>query len=129
MQKFPNLFPDDSFRIVQRSKLIYDEKKWREVFHRTGERRTASGVYIFVTIEGDIFVRRASTQIGNTLISHIDLALGKDVDYAGTLYFSARSNRGILRKWTSESGHYRPSLERKSCAGLPEELFQPGQFI
>jgi hypothetical protein len=129
MQKFPNLFPDDPFRIVQRSKLIYDEKKWREVLQRTGERRTASGVYIFVTIEGDIFVRRASTQIGNTLISHIDLALGKDVDYAGTLYFSARSNRGILRKWTNESGHYRPSLERKSCAGLPEELFQPGQFL
>jgi len=97
MQKFPNLFPDDPFRIVQRSKLIYDEKKWREIL-QNGEKRTASGVYIFVAIEGNIFVRRTSIQMGNTLISHIDLALGKDVDYAGTLYFSARSNRGILRK-------------------------------
>jgi hypothetical protein len=128
MKKFPNLFPDDLFRIVQRSRLIYYNEKWREVLSN-GEKRTASGVYIFVTIEGVIFVRRASTQIGNTLIGHIDLALGKDVDYAGTLYFSARSNRGILRKWTNESGHYRPSPELRIRAGLPEELFQPGQFI
>jgi hypothetical protein len=128
MQKFPNLFPDDSFRIVQRSRLVDYNQKWREVLSN-GEKRTASGVYIFVTIEGVIFVRRASTQIGNTLIGHIDLALGKDVDYAGTLYFSARSNRGILRKWTNESGHYRPSSELKSRAGLPEELFQSSQFI
>ena len=29
----------------------------------------------------------------------------------------------------NESGHYRPSPELRIRAGLPEELFQPGQFI
>ena len=32
MKKFPNLFPDDSFRIVQRSRLVdYEEQQFNEV--------------------------------------------------------------------------------------------------
>ncbi|AFZ36517.1 hypothetical protein Sta7437_2998 [Stanieria cyanosphaera PCC 7437] len=54
--------------------------------------------------------------------------MGREVDYAGRLYFSGRTNRGILRKWTNESGHYRPPAKFKSMAGLPENLFQSGQF-
>jgi hypothetical protein len=92
------------------------------------ESRTASGVYNFVTQEGIIFIRRASSKVGGSLIGHLDLAMGREVDYAGRLYFSGRTNRGTLRKWTNESGHYRPSSDAKSTAGLPSELFQPGQF-
>lgn len=40
------------------------------------ESRTASGVYNFVTQEGIIFIRRASSKIGGSLIGHIDLAMG-----------------------------------------------------
>jgi hypothetical protein len=90
--------------------------------------RTASGVYNFVTQDGTIFIRRASAKVGNSLIGHVDLAMGYDVDYAGRLYFSGRTSRGILRKWTNESGHYRPSADSRNNAGLPDEKFQSGQF-
>jgi hypothetical protein len=93
-----------------------------------GEKRTASGVYNFVTQEGIVFIRKASAKVGSRLIGHIDLAIGREVDYAGRLYFSGRTNRGILRKWTNESGHYRPSPDSISWANLPEERFQSGQF-
>jgi hypothetical protein len=92
------------------------------------QKRTASGVYNFVSQEGVILIRRASAKVGSSLIGHIDLAMGKEVDYAGRLYFSGRTNRGILRKWTNESGHYRPSPEFMSRAGLPKKLFQLGQY-
>jgi hypothetical protein len=92
------------------------------------EIRTASGVYNFVTQSGTIFIRRASAKVGNSLIGHVDLAMGREVDYAGRLYFSGRTTRGILRKWTNESGHYRPPADARSNACLPEEKFQLGQF-
>ena len=127
MRKFPNLFPEDLPRIIQRSQLVLREGKWREVRYKRSE-RTASGVYNFVTLEGQMFICRASARVGGRAIGHVDLAMGKDVDYAGRLYFSGRTKRGILRKWTNESGHYRPTPELMSNAGLPEELFEPGQF-
>lgn len=90
--------------------------------------RTASGVYNFVTQGGIIFVRRASARVGNSLIGHIDLAMGRDVEYAGRLYFSGRYNRGVLRKWKNESGHYRPDAAFMVQANLPLELFEAGKF-
>jgi hypothetical protein len=129
LKKFPNLFPTDSPKVVQRSRLVFKEGKWREVTYKQKE-RTASGEYNFVvTLEGIVFIRTVSARVAGSPIGHIDLAMGKDVKYAGKLYFSGRNNRGILRKWTNESGHYRPCPEFMSNAGLfPKELFQPGQF-
>ena len=129
MKKFPNLFPEDSARTIQRSKLVLKEGKWREV-RLKGEERTASGVYNFVvTLEGIVFIHRLSARVGDKPIGHIDLAMGNDVKYAGQIYFSGRTNRGILRKWTNESGHYRPLPEFISNADLlPQELFKPGKF-
>ncbi|MFN6562823.1 MAG: hypothetical protein RMY28_023950 [Nostoc sp. ChiSLP01] len=127
MQKFANLFPEDLPRIIQRSQLVLRDGKWREVRYKRSE-RTASGVYNFVTLEEKVFICRASARVGGRLINHVDLAMGRDVDYAGRLYFSGRAKRGILRKWTNESGHYRPTPELMSNAGLPEELFELGQF-
>jgi hypothetical protein len=127
LRKFANLFPEELPRIIQRSQLVFREGKWREVRYKH-EERTASGVYNFVTLEGKVFVCRASARVGGRPIGHVDLAMGKDVDYAGRLYFSGRAKRGILRKWTNESGHYRPTPEFMSNADLPEELFEPGQF-
>lgn len=74
MKKFPNLFPEDSPRIIQRSRLVLKEGKWREVTYKR-EERTASGVYNFiVTIEGIVFIRRASARVADRAIGHIDLA-------------------------------------------------------
>ncbi|MBD2252290.1 hypothetical protein [Nostoc parmelioides] len=127
MKKFSNLFPEDLPRIIQRSQLVLREGKWREVRYKS-EERTASGEYNFVTLEGQVFICRASARLGGRVIGHLDLAMGRDVDYAGRLYFSGRAKRGILRKWTNESGHYQPTPELMSKAGLPEELFEPDQF-
>jgi hypothetical protein len=114
-------------RIIQKSRLIYRDEKWREVMPNQ-ESRTASGVYNFITQEGVVFIRRANAKVGSSLIGHVDLAMGRDVDYAGRLYFSGRTNRGILRKWTNESGHYRPPAIARENAGLSESLFQSGRF-
>jgi hypothetical protein len=125
--KFPNLFPEDLPKIIQRSRLVYCDGKWREVMSNQ-KSRTASGVYNFVTQEGVVFILRANAKVGSSLIGHVDLAMGRDVDYAGRLYFSGRTNRGILRKWTNESDHYRlPAIAREN-AGIPESLFQSGRF-
>ncbi|MEH2178394.1 hypothetical protein [Nostoc sp.] len=107
-------------------RLVLKQRKWQEVRYKN-EERTASGVYNFiVTLEGIVFIRRASARVADRAIGHIDLA---DVKYVGRLYFSGRTNRGILRKWTNESGHYRPDAESMSNADLlPQELFEPGQF-
>jgi filamentous hemagglutinin len=127
LKKFRNLFPEDSPILVQRSRLIWKQEKWLEVTY-TGEERTASGVYNFVTLESRCFIRKASAKVADRSIGHIDLAMGREVDYAGRIYFSGRNKRGIIRKWTNESGHYRPDAEYMSNAGLPVELFEAGQF-
>lgn len=127
LYKFQNRYPEDIYQEVFRSKLIFRENKWIELLGNLQE-RTASGVYNFVTQEQNIFIRKASAKIGNRPIGHLDLARGAEVDYAGRLYFSGRNKRGILRKWTNESGHYQPPPEFKHQACLPEELFQPGRF-
>ncbi|AUB37887.1 hypothetical protein COO91_03839 [Nostoc flagelliforme CCNUN1] len=74
MKKFPNLFPEDSPRIIQRSRLVFKEGKWREVTYKR-EKLTASGVYNFiVTLEGIVFIRGASARVADRAIGHIDLA-------------------------------------------------------
>ncbi len=130
MKKFPNLFPKDIVIPIQRSRLIIRDGKWREITYN-GQDRTASGVYNFVTtIEGIVLIRKASAKVGfgGRRISHIDLALGREVNYAGRISFSGRNNRGFLRKWTNESGHYRPTPEFIGNASLPIEFFEAGQF-
>lgn len=124
---FNNLFPEDNPRVIPRSTLVHERGKWLEVTHNL-ERRTASGKYSFVCLSGTIFMRRACASVDGKRIGHVDLAMGKDVDYAGQLYFSGRRNRGILRKWTNESGHYRPSAKENTNAHLPLKLFFEGNF-
>jgi hypothetical protein len=126
-RKFPNLLPEDLPKTIQKSRLFYDDGKWQELMP-TSIIRTPSGSYNFVTQDGNIFISKVGAIIDCRLIGHIDLSMGKDVDYAGRVYFSGRKNRGILRKWTNESGHYRPSPDFISAAGLPLIRFQPGDF-
>lgn len=126
MKTFHNLFPEDSLRFIQRSRLVFKEGKWREVTDK-GEERTASGVYNFVVdLQGIIFIRKASARILGypEPIGHVDLAMGKDVKYAGQIYFSGRNKRGILRNWNNASGHYKPQAEFMANSGLPGELFE-----
>jgi hypothetical protein len=126
-RKFPNLFPEDLPKLIQKSRLVYHDGKWQELMP-TSRLRTASGSYNFVTQDGTIFIRKVRAMVDCRLIGHVDLAMGREVDYAGRLYFSGRKNRGILRKWTNESGHYRPSPDFIIAAGLPVMQFRPGNF-
>jgi hypothetical protein len=126
-RKFPNLFPEDLPKLIQKSRLIYYDGKWQELMP-TSIIRTASGSYNFVTQDGTIFIRKVGAMVDCRLIGHVDLAMGREVDYAGRLYFSGRKNRGVLRKWTNESGHYRPSPDFISAAGLPVTKFRSGNF-
>jgi len=80
LRKFPNLFPDDSPILVQRSLLIWKQEKWLEVTY-TGEERTASGVYNFVTLESRCFIRKASARFVCRAICHIDLTMERELDY------------------------------------------------
>jgi hypothetical protein len=126
-KKFPNLFPEDLPKLIQKSRLVYYDGKWQELMP-TSIIRTASGSYNFVTQDGTIFICKVRAIVDCRLIGHVDLAMGREVDYAGRLYFSGRKNRGVLRKWTNESGHYRPSPDFISAAGLPVMQFRPGIF-
>ncbi|MEH1842395.1 MAG: hypothetical protein V7L20_27615 [Nostoc sp.] len=63
-----------------------------------------------------MFISRASARVADRAFGHIDLPKREDVKYVGRLYFSGRTNRGILRKWTNKSGHYRPDAESMSNA-------------
>jgi hypothetical protein len=121
--KFSNLFPEDLPRQVQRSALRVDQGKWLEITSK-GQIRSALGIYLFVTMQSRVFVRRASTRIQGDPIGHVDLALGKDVDYAGQIHFSHRKRRGILLYWTNASGHYKLDAQSMGNANLPPELFQ-----
>jgi hypothetical protein len=100
-RKFPNLFPEDLPKLIQKSRLIYYDGKWQELMP-TSIIRTASGSYNFVTQDGTIFIRKVGVMVDCRLIGHVDLAMGREVDYAGRLYFSGRKNRGVLRNWTNE---------------------------
>jgi hypothetical protein len=123
--KFANLFPEDYPKPVKRSMLEIRDGKWVEV-RKGDEVRSASGTYNFTTIDGKIYAGKLRG--GRERVGHIDISRGENVDYAGTASFSGRYNRGILRSWSNESGHYKPASEFSSQAGFPEELFQQGKF-
>jgi RHS repeat-associated protein len=124
--KFPNLYPDDIPGPVKVGRLVQEDGKWM-VNLPGGVRRTASGRYIFVSIEGRIYVAPASGRAGN-VVGHIDLSNGAPVDFAGEIRFSGRANRGALEGWSNASGHYKPHPDSAGQAGLPMDYFNPADF-
>ena len=119
---YRNLHPGDRRDPQQpRYELFEEDGRW---FTRNASRtvvRSASGRYDFVTIEGEVYVERhgrRSTSFSRA-VSHIDLARGRPVEYAGEVFFSGRHERGTLRKWNNASGHYQPWPSDRHHAGLP----------
>ncbi len=121
---FYNLYPEDAPNPVPLIVLRYSNDKWVEV--RANSTRSASGLYNFVSVGGMIYISKASRSFHGSPIGHIDLARAGLVDYAGEIRFAGRKKRGLLRFWNNLSGHYQPSADQASRAGLPMELFQPG---
>ncbi len=123
---FTNLFPEDAPAPLARSKLLQREGKWLEI-RPDGTERSASGRYIFAQVDGELYGVRGTTRVGGGTrpAGHIDLAQGSPVEYAGEIQFSGRHDRGIIRYWNNQSGHFQPDPGAASQANLPQELFQP----
>jgi hypothetical protein len=121
-RKFPNLEPGDSPKPVGSFKLEFRNGKWVTV-SSSGDVFTARGKYIFVTHDGKITVARASDVLrGRPEAKHIDLSRGNPVDYAGEVDFT---QKGELRSWSNNSGHYRPDANLANQAELPMGQFKP----
>lgn len=112
---FQNLYPNDAIKLQARFELVSLQRKWYTI-SSTGTVRTASGKYNFVTINGKIYIHCYG--------GHIDIARGQPVQYAGEVQFSGRTNRGKLRWWNNQSGHYQPTKHYATQAGLPLDTFE-----
>jgi RHS repeat-associated protein len=124
---FDNLYPEEGFRNVPRSLLEQRDGKWVEVTP-SGEVRSATGRYNYVVQDGTMYGSRIRMEVGQQQAGHADLARGSEVDFAGEVTFSGRTNRGQVRNWNNASGHYTPDPTAAPQAGLPMEQFQPRTF-
>ncbi len=128
-RNFYNVFGEDPPYEVQPSMLGYRNGKFVEITPK-GAVRSAQGKYIFIVQNNQIFIKRASfnmSQAGRD-VSHIDLARGESVQYAGEIQFAGTTARGVMRSWSNRSGHYLPAATkayRAGRAGLPLNKFVP----
>lgn len=105
------------------SKLERKGKRWY-INNGKGELHTPSGTYQFVTLrDGSIRVTRRQTVDG----AHAPLANGQPVRFAGEVTFPSRHsvNRGQIKNWNNQSGHYRPDQQLKHQSGFPQPKFTP----
>jgi filamentous hemagglutinin len=119
---YTNRFPEDTPAIRAGFRLEERAGKWVTVAP-DGTTRTATGRYLFVTMGGLVFVCRQRRH--EVALSHCDLSGGDPVDYAGEIQFSGRSNRGQVRWWDNQSGHYEPQPVDANKATLPLDFFRP----
>jgi hypothetical protein len=122
--ELPNQIPEDLPVPFIPSVFEHRGGKWVEI-RPDGKIRSATGEYDFVTKDDTIYIVRLNRRMGGRRIGHIDLAQGRGVHYAGLIHCSGRRNRGRIRWWSNNSGHYKPSPELANQAELPMELFTP----
>jgi hypothetical protein len=118
---FTNLYPEDVPNYIRRNELLFDGNKWR---YKTSRKKlfTPNGEYNFVVQGGQIYIARQKFGLG----SHIDIARGNNVDFAGQIRFGHnKNNKGQIKYWNNASGHYKPSANLAVNAGLPLNLFIP----
>jgi hypothetical protein len=120
---------DDVACPVQTFSLVLRDDRWRTRDSK-GREFTAKGRHIFVVYQGRLIVtRRKHNPNSGTTVSHIDLIDGRQVEFAGEILFGGHSfQRGILKEWTNQTGHYhdpeRP-MDPRLVPQLPLELFRP----
>jgi hypothetical protein len=121
---FANLYPEDIPSYIRRNELFFDGKKWR---YKTPHKKvfTPNDEYNFVVQRGQIYIARQKFSFG----SHIDIARGNNVAFAGQIRFGHnKNNKGQIKYWNNASGHYKPSANSAGNAGLPLNLFIPYGF-
>jgi hypothetical protein len=126
---FANRLLNDPWEPARRFSLILENGRWRTV-SVSGSKFTARGLYIFVVQREQLIISRRITPVGQPdPISHIDLAWGGEVEFAGEVRFgTGTTSRGILKYWNDKSGHYH-SPDRKMNPEvvriLPLACFRP----
>jgi hypothetical protein len=125
---FANNTPDDLPQAVNRLGLTRENDGRWKTKDRLGRKFTAKGLHIFVGQQGRLIVSpRKARPDGGTSVSHVDLACGQEVEFAGEVVFGGRSGRsGILRYWSDKTGHYHDgsrSMDSNVVKELPPELF------
>ena len=93
-----------------------------------GGKFTAKGLHIFVVQQGRLIVSpRKNRAPGEPSVSHVDLASGEEVEFAGEIRFGGRSSsRGVLQYWNDKTGHYHDSsrsMDPNVVKRLPPECF------
>ncbi len=119
IKPFKNTISEQTYNTPPLRRLIQNNGKWKTV-DGAGNMFTARGEYEFVTLNGRTYVGRAGT--GHYNVSHGSEA----VDFAGHIRFSHGSNRGVLKSWNNNSGHYKPTADKAWQAKLPLDKFTRG---
>lgn len=113
-----NVRPEDLAAPMRRWELVQVDGKFK-VRGEDGMLRSPQGRYTYVQQDGTVWVQRA------TKSGHVDLAQDRGVEYAGEIQFGGRRNRGQLRYWNNDSGHFVPAEGAAPKANLPTEKFVP----
>ncbi|MEO6936655.1 MAG: LysM peptidoglycan-binding domain-containing protein [Collimonas sp.] len=117
--KLSNLFPGHPAMPGSRYKLIQTESGDFKYQLPSGELRTPKGAYDFIQNGNEI---RISPLRNDEFSGHLSLSKGADVDYAGSIQFS---QKGGLKWWDNNSGHYQPPATNSPIVNLPNNLFKP----
>jgi filamentous hemagglutinin len=102
-----------------RYKLIQTESGDFKYQMPNGELRTPKGTFDFVQVDGEI--RIAPPKNDPNVSGHLSLSKDADVDYAGTVQFSQKGN---LKFWDNNSGHYQPPATSAPVVKLPFDFFK-----
>ena len=126
---FANRLPIDPWEPARRFDLIFENGRWKTM-SRSGKKFTARGLYIFVVQRERLIISRRITPIGRPdPISHVDLAWGDEVEFAGEARFGAgTTSRGILKYWNDKTGHYHwpdRKMNPEVVRVLPLDCFRP----
>jgi hypothetical protein len=119
VSSFPNLIPGDPVMPGPRYRLVTTEGGQFKYQLPSGEMRTPKGNFDFVQVDGEIRIAPPRDDFES---GHLSLAKGSPVEYAGTIQFS---QKGALKWWDNNSGHYQPNASAATQANLPIDLFKP----
>ncbi|MFI5454990.1 MAG: hypothetical protein ACHRXM_06020 [Isosphaerales bacterium] len=103
---FANNIPKDLPQAVNKLELIRENDGRWKTKDRLGGKFTAKGLHIFVVQQGRLVLSPRKSLTGGRPVSHVDLAHGKEVEFAGEIVFGQGNRKGILEYWNDKTGHY-----------------------
>jgi len=125
---FANNTPGDLPQAVNKLELVRENDGRWKTRDRLGGKFTAKGLHIFVVQHGRLIVSpRKIRPAGGSSVSHVDLACGQGLEFAGEVVFGGQSGlKGILKYWNDKTGHYHDhsrSMDPNVVPFLPPDCF------